>query len=232
MAMHSRTQDEEDLPHATKNLELSIGWMLTCPAGPPPAIRKSRMQMVVDAFRETLELGLAKPQQTVRWTANYREFLDARAGSRGLCSGLAQAIWISDICGEVSRFSWGLWGLLFLPAWGDFGIGVCANKVPQILPDLRGVLEGQSGDKTLAITNLDGLATLFHNLPQGSCLDFISACTKPLPASFPDFSGVPKERRDSNCRNLEGMTNLDGLATPFHKLSLDVSEVKEEEKRQ
>ncbi|KAJ7644422.1 hexokinase [Roridomyces roridus] len=49
MAMHTRTQDEEDLPHATKKFTLT----------------PQRMRMIVEAFKETLELGLAKPKQVV-----------------------------------------------------------------------------------------------------------------------------------------------------------------------
>ncbi|KAK7018504.1 phosphotransferase [Favolaschia claudopus] len=61
MAIHTRTHDEEDLPHATKktmadHLRKYESLFTLTP---------QRMRMIVDAFRETLELGLAKPKQTV-----------------------------------------------------------------------------------------------------------------------------------------------------------------------
>ncbi|KAJ6453548.1 hexokinase [Mycena sanguinolenta] len=61
MAIHTRTQDEEILPHATKKTmadhlrKYESIFTLT----------PQRMRMIVEAFRETLELGLAKPKQTV-----------------------------------------------------------------------------------------------------------------------------------------------------------------------
>ncbi|KAF8188801.1 hexokinase [Mycena galopus ATCC 62051] len=67
MAMHTRTQDEEDLPHATKKTmadhlrKYESVFTLT----------PQRMRMVVDAFRETLELGLSKPKQTVPMIPTY-----------------------------------------------------------------------------------------------------------------------------------------------------------------
>ncbi|KAF9261732.1 hexokinase [Marasmius fiardii PR-910] len=61
MAIHTRTQDEDILPHATKKTmadhlrRLESLFTLT----------PQRMRMIVDAFKETLELGLEKPQQVV-----------------------------------------------------------------------------------------------------------------------------------------------------------------------
>ncbi|KAJ7506978.1 hexokinase [Mycena galericulata] len=61
MAMHTRTHDEEDLPHATKKTmadhlrKFESIFTLT----------PQRMRMIVEAFKETLELGLTKPKQTV-----------------------------------------------------------------------------------------------------------------------------------------------------------------------
>ncbi|KAJ6552276.1 hexokinase [Mycena vulgaris] len=61
MAMHTRTHDEEDLPHATKKTmadhlrKFESLFTLT----------PQRMRMIVEAFKETLELGLAKPKQIV-----------------------------------------------------------------------------------------------------------------------------------------------------------------------
>jgi hexokinase len=61
IAIHTRTQDEEDLPHATKKTmadhlrKYETLFTLT----------PQRMRMIVEAFAETLELGLAKPNQIV-----------------------------------------------------------------------------------------------------------------------------------------------------------------------
>ncbi|KAJ7291551.1 hexokinase, partial [Mycena rebaudengoi] len=67
MAMHTRTHDEEDLPHATKKTmadhlrKLESIFTLT----------PQRMRMIVEAFKETLELGLAQPKQTVPMIPTY-----------------------------------------------------------------------------------------------------------------------------------------------------------------
>ncbi|KAF7313096.1 Phosphotransferase [Mycena kentingensis (nom. inval.)] len=61
MAMHTRTQDEEDLPHATKktmadHLRKYESLFTLTP---------QRMRMIVEAFKDTLELGLEKHKQIV-----------------------------------------------------------------------------------------------------------------------------------------------------------------------
>ncbi|KAI0298406.1 hexokinase [Multifurca ochricompacta] len=61
LAIHTRTQDEGDLPHATKKTmadhlrKYETIFTLT----------PQRMRIVVEAFKETLELGLEKPKQVV-----------------------------------------------------------------------------------------------------------------------------------------------------------------------
>ncbi|KAF8646614.1 hypothetical protein AX16_007115 [Volvariella volvacea WC 439] len=61
VTMHTRTQDEEDLPHATKRTmsdylrRYEAAFTLT----------PQRMRMIVEAFKETLELGLQKTGQVV-----------------------------------------------------------------------------------------------------------------------------------------------------------------------
>ncbi|KAI6041472.1 hexokinase [Pisolithus marmoratus] len=61
LAIHTRTHDEEDLPHATKKTmadhlrKYEILFTLT----------PQRMRMIVEAFTECLELGLSKPEQIV-----------------------------------------------------------------------------------------------------------------------------------------------------------------------
>jgi len=61
LAIHTRTQDEEDLPHATKKTmadhlrKYESAFTLT----------PQRMRMIVEAFKDTLELGLEKPEQIV-----------------------------------------------------------------------------------------------------------------------------------------------------------------------
>lgn len=61
MAIHTRTQDEDGLPHATKKTmadhlrRLENLFTLT----------PQRMRMIVEAFKDTLELGLQKKNQTV-----------------------------------------------------------------------------------------------------------------------------------------------------------------------
>ncbi|KAF8064993.1 hexokinase [Lyophyllum atratum] len=61
LAIHTRTHDEEDLPHATKKTmadhlrKYESIFTLT----------PQRMRMIVEAFKDTLELGLAKPDQVV-----------------------------------------------------------------------------------------------------------------------------------------------------------------------
>lgn len=61
LAIHTRTHDEEDLPHATKKTmadhlrKYETLFTLT----------PQRMRMIVEAFKEYLELGLEKPKQTV-----------------------------------------------------------------------------------------------------------------------------------------------------------------------
>ncbi|KAF9238084.1 hexokinase [Melanogaster broomeanus] len=61
IALHTRTQDEEDLPHATKKTMADhlrkYDTLFT--------LTPQRMRMIVEAFTETLELGLAKPNQIV-----------------------------------------------------------------------------------------------------------------------------------------------------------------------
>ncbi|KAI0055370.1 hexokinase [Artomyces pyxidatus] len=61
LAIHTRTQDEEDLPHATKktmadHLRKYESLFTLTP---------QRMRMIVEAFKDTLEAGLEKPKQTV-----------------------------------------------------------------------------------------------------------------------------------------------------------------------
>ncbi|TFK73149.1 hexokinase [Pluteus cervinus] len=61
LAIHTRTQDEEDLPHATKRTmadhlrKYETIFTLT----------PQRMRMITEAFKEALELGLQKPGQIV-----------------------------------------------------------------------------------------------------------------------------------------------------------------------
>ncbi|KAF8624659.1 hypothetical protein AX17_006990 [Amanita inopinata Kibby_2008] len=61
LAIHTRTQDEEILPHATKKTmadhlrKLESLFTLT----------PQRMRMIVEAFKESLEIGLQKPEQVV-----------------------------------------------------------------------------------------------------------------------------------------------------------------------
>jgi hexokinase len=61
LTIHTRTQDEEELPHATKRTmadhlrKYETVFTLT----------PQRMRIIADAFRETLELGLQKPKQIV-----------------------------------------------------------------------------------------------------------------------------------------------------------------------
>ncbi|KAG5716376.1 Hexokinase [Termitomyces sp. T112] len=67
LALHHRTQDEEDLPHATKKTmadhlrKYESIFTLT----------PQRMRMIVEAFKETLELGLEKPTQVVPMIPTY-----------------------------------------------------------------------------------------------------------------------------------------------------------------
>ncbi|KAG6887300.1 hypothetical protein C0995_016304 [Termitomyces sp. Mi166 len=67
LALHHRTQDEEDLPHATKKTmadhlrKYESIFTLT----------PQRMRMIVEAFKETLELGLEKPKQVVPMIPTY-----------------------------------------------------------------------------------------------------------------------------------------------------------------
>ncbi|KAJ7188415.1 hexokinase [Mycena filopes] len=67
MAIHTRTHDEEDLPHATKKTmadhlrKFESLFTLT----------PQRMRMIVEAFKDTLELGLAKPKQVVPMIPTY-----------------------------------------------------------------------------------------------------------------------------------------------------------------
>ncbi|KAF8152929.1 hexokinase [Crassisporium funariophilum] len=61
LAIHTRTHDEEDLPHATKktmadHLRKYESLFTLTP---------QRMRMIVEAFKDTLELGLEKPGQIV-----------------------------------------------------------------------------------------------------------------------------------------------------------------------
>ncbi|KAI0039975.1 hexokinase [Auriscalpium vulgare] len=67
LAVHTRTQDEEDLPHATKktmadHLRKYESLFTLTP---------QRMRMIVEAFKETLELGLEKPEQVVPMIPTY-----------------------------------------------------------------------------------------------------------------------------------------------------------------
>ncbi|KAF9531097.1 hexokinase [Crepidotus variabilis] len=61
LAIHTRTHDEEDLPHATKRTmadhlrKYETLFTLT----------PQRMRMIVEAFKDSLELGLEKPEQIV-----------------------------------------------------------------------------------------------------------------------------------------------------------------------
>ncbi|KIJ91228.1 hypothetical protein K443DRAFT_686223 [Laccaria amethystina LaAM-08-1] len=61
LAIHTRTHDEEDLPHATKKTmadhlrKYETLFTLT----------PQRMRIIVESFKETLELGLQKPEQIV-----------------------------------------------------------------------------------------------------------------------------------------------------------------------
>ncbi|KAJ3560390.1 hypothetical protein NP233_g10871 [Leucocoprinus birnbaumii] len=67
MAIHTRTHDEEDLPHATKKTmadhlrRLESLFTLT----------PQRMRMIVEAFKDALELGLEKPKQVVPMIPTY-----------------------------------------------------------------------------------------------------------------------------------------------------------------
>ncbi|KAF5384407.1 hypothetical protein D9615_003448 [Tricholomella constricta] len=79
LAIHTRTHDEEDLPHATKKTmadhlrkyESRCVVHLQFRVSTNPKARSSftltpqRMRMIVEAFKDTLELGLAKPDQVV-----------------------------------------------------------------------------------------------------------------------------------------------------------------------
>ncbi|KAG6836185.1 hypothetical protein H0H93_010555 [Arthromyces matolae] len=67
LALHHRTQDEEDLPHATKktmadHLRKYESLFTLTP---------QRMRMIVEAFKDTLELGLEKPKQVVPMIPTY-----------------------------------------------------------------------------------------------------------------------------------------------------------------
>lgn len=67
MATHTRTHDDEDLPHATKktmadHLRKYESLFTLTP---------QRMRMIVEAFKETLELGLQKPKQIVPMIPTY-----------------------------------------------------------------------------------------------------------------------------------------------------------------
>ncbi|THH04848.1 hypothetical protein EW145_g5224 [Phellinidium pouzarii] len=67
LAIHTRTQDEEDLPHATKktmadHLRKYESLFTLTP---------QRMRMITEAFSETLDLGLKKPDQTVPMIPTY-----------------------------------------------------------------------------------------------------------------------------------------------------------------
>ncbi|KAK0469206.1 hexokinase [Desarmillaria tabescens] len=67
MAIHTRTHEEEDLPHATKktmadHLRKYESLFTLTP---------QRMRMIVEAFKDTLELGLQKPQQVVPMIPTY-----------------------------------------------------------------------------------------------------------------------------------------------------------------
>ncbi|KAN0139323.1 hexokinase [Lactarius tabidus] len=67
LAIHHRTHDEEDLPHATKKTmadhlrKYETIFTLT----------PQRMRMIVEAFKDTLELGLEKPKQVVPMIPTY-----------------------------------------------------------------------------------------------------------------------------------------------------------------
>ncbi|KAJ7045360.1 hexokinase [Mycena alexandri] len=67
MAMHTRTQDEEGLPHATKKTMADhlrkFDSLFT--------LTPQRMRMIVEAFKDTLELGLSKPKQVVPMIPTY-----------------------------------------------------------------------------------------------------------------------------------------------------------------
>lgn len=61
LAFHTRTQDENELPHATKktmtdHLRKYESLFTLTP---------QRMRMIVDSFDETFEKGLAEPEQVV-----------------------------------------------------------------------------------------------------------------------------------------------------------------------
>ncbi|TFY78891.1 hypothetical protein EWM64_g5127 [Hericium alpestre] len=67
LAVHTRTQDEETLPHATKktmadHLRKYESLFTLTP---------QRMRMIVEAFKETLDLGLEKPGQVVPMIPTY-----------------------------------------------------------------------------------------------------------------------------------------------------------------
>lgn len=67
LAFHTRTHDEEDLPHATKktmadHLRKYESLFTLTP---------QRMRMIVEAFKETLELGLQQPDQVVPMIPTY-----------------------------------------------------------------------------------------------------------------------------------------------------------------
>ncbi|KII91596.1 hypothetical protein PLICRDRAFT_38377 [Plicaturopsis crispa FD-325 SS-3] len=67
LAIHTRTHDDEDLPHATKktmadHLRKYESLFTLTP---------QRMRMIVEAFKETLELGLNKPEQIVPMIPTY-----------------------------------------------------------------------------------------------------------------------------------------------------------------
>ncbi|EIM87021.1 hexokinase [Stereum hirsutum FP-91666 SS1] len=67
LTVHTRTQDEEDLPHATKKTmadhlrKYEVLFTLT----------PQRMRMIVEAFKDTLELGLEKKDQVVPMIPTY-----------------------------------------------------------------------------------------------------------------------------------------------------------------
>ncbi|KAF9460389.1 hexokinase [Collybia nuda] len=67
LAIHTRTHDEEDLPHATKktmadHLRKYESLFTLTP---------QRMRMIVEAFKETLEIGLSQPDQIVPMIPTY-----------------------------------------------------------------------------------------------------------------------------------------------------------------
>ncbi|KAK0209407.1 hypothetical protein IW262DRAFT_1468971 [Armillaria fumosa] len=67
MTIHTRTHEEEDLPHTTKktmadHLRKYESLFTLTP---------QRMRMIVEAFKDTLELGLQKPQQVVPMIPTY-----------------------------------------------------------------------------------------------------------------------------------------------------------------